>query len=719
MFITIKDTPEDVRPYLPDVMAGADTAKEELGFLPNAAYETLATSGKLLVATATVGGAEIYAGHLMFGGIFPQAKIFQLFAAPEFRCLGVARQLLTRLKERLTAGQWLSIVANVADDLVANSVWGKMGFRIVRTKAGGAARKRQINVRVLDLETPSLLTMMGAHASECELRFAERYFQRPIYLFDLNVLFDAVRKRPRTDAATKVVWAGMANSIRLMVAAEFTKELLRTSNDPGNDPVLAFAAHADSLSQPPERDLRPLVSKLAPIIFPDRHQQGVLTEQDQSDLKHIATAIHHRAAGFITSEKAILRARRHLLEAWNLDVIGVEEFAKLVETRQEEAEGMVAEVSNEMLRSRRNLPDDLPKARGLLQAVGASSAFVEDALAYQGTQAQWLLVINDQQRPVGFAKWIVFGGTKRTADVYLAVDETNAASESVLDHLLDAVPRELTDAGPTLVRLNSPAGQVATRQTAIALGFRPPEGAGNGHVTLQRLALGRIVSSENWHDIRQTMISVASLALPSIIPAANPVGTHVLLKAREREIALSLSEMEGILSPVLFILPGRTGVIVPIKESFARDLIGAAPQFSMLNPPEAILRRERVYVSSPRTVKQLKAGTPILFYESMGGSGRGCVIAVARITESRIVTKMDALLKVLRRGVLDYHSLNKRSVSSKVTETSFDNIFIFKTPVPLKRLRELGCVDGANLVSARAVSYERLIEVVREGRVDG
>lgn len=719
MPITIKDKLDDLLPYLDDVSAGADTAKEELGFWPSSAYPTFAASGKLLVATATAGETECYAGHLMFGGLFPQAKIFQLFVAPAFRGHGVARQLVARLKEDLTAGQWLSIVAKVADDLAANTAWSRMGFRVVRTKAGGTARKRRINVRVLDLETPSLLTMMGASPKAGELRFAERYSQRPIYLFDLNVLFDVIRKRPRSDAAATVVWAGMANNIRLMVAAEFAKELLRTSNNPDNDPILAFARRADSLAPPPEKELRPLVSKLAPAIFSERHQQGVLTEQDKSDLRHIATAIHHRAAGFITSENAILRARPYLLEAWGLDVIGVEEFAGLVAAQREEGGCTVAEVPSGLLRTSRNQPDDLPKARHFLQAMEAPASFIAEALACQGSQASWLMVADESKTARGFVKWSVYGGAKRTADVHLMVDEAAPDFEVILDHLLDAIPRELSAVGPTLVRLNISSGQVGTRQAALAMGFRPPVGAGDSHQTLQRLALGKLVMPQNWQAIRQSLMSAASLALPVHMPTIDEAGRQMTVKAGDRELALSLQELESALAPVLFLFSGRGGVIVPIRAHFARDLIGADPQLSMLAPPEAILRNERVYISAPKTVGRLQPGTPMLFYESQKLGGRGCVFAVARITDSRIVTKVDALNTVLRRGVLNSRSLERRSVSHKVTETSFDNVFVFKTPVPLKRLRELGCADGSNLISARAISFEKLIEVVKEGRIDG
>ena len=108
----------------------------------------------------------------------------------------------------------------------------------------------------------------------------------------------------------------------------------------------------------------------------------------------------------------------------------------------------------------------------------------------------------------------------------------------------------------------------------------------------------------------------------------------------------------------------------------------------------------------------------MLFYESLEGNGRGCVIALARITGSRVINKVDAIEKVKKQGVLDDRTLERRSVSKKVTETSFDNIFLLKSPVPLRRLRQLGCADGSNLVSARAVSFDQLVQVIKEGCIN-
>lgn len=718
ILIKIKDKLEEVLPFLPSVKAGADTAKEELGFLPERVYDDLAASGKLLVATVSVGDAELYAGHLMFGGIYPHAKVFQLFVTAAHRGKGIAVRLIDHLKQRLAAHHWLSIKASVASDLVANDVWSHMGFRLIRTRAGGKARKRQINVRVFDLGTPTLLESIIGVVRQDGLKLPDRLSYRPIYLIDLNVLFDTIRKRPRSSAAAKVIRAGLSNSIRLMVSAEFTEELIRTSTDTNNDPVLAFARQLDFLSRPPEKTVRSLNSKLASVIFPDRASRKALTERDISDLVHIATAIHHGAAGFVTSENAILRASSYLHDTYGIDVIGVEEFARIVEVGVRVPRASTTKVSNSDLRTRQNDENDLVLARKFLEAMCVEPVFAYEALSCQGNQAKWVLVASGSQS-LGFAKWEVHGGIKRAADVYVCVDEGSHTAETIVDHLLDSIPHTLSVVAPTLVRLHIPQGHGMTRQAALSMGFLPPDGASDGTSKLQRLAVGRVISAANWASIRQSLDSVASLAMPSRVPTFVTPNPNVLVNTGKREVEIPLFDIERFLAPVLFLFSFRGGVIVPIQEQYARELLGSSPQLSIFAPPEAILRRERVYISAPRALRLMVPGTPILFYESLDGKGRGGVIALARITDSRVVSKVEALNKVKRRGVLDDRTMEQRSVSEVVAETTFDNTFLFKTPVPLKRLRELGCVDGSNLVSARSISFDKLSQVVKEGCIDG
>lgn len=716
MTVEIRHKADDVILFLENVRAGADAAKDELGFLPRGAYQSIADSGKLIVAIKKIDGNESYAGHLMFGGIYPNAKIFQLFVDARFRKQGIAARLVYHLKERLIAKQWLSITANVATDLPANAFWSRMGFRTSRTRAGGHARQRWINVRVLDLETPSLLSLMPGAPNRQSLRLAERLSPRPIYLIDLNVFFDAVRRRKRSQSADKIISAGLRNSIRLMVADEFIAELQRTSDDRSNDPILAFATKLDYLRKPPAHKISAVTDDLASIIFPSQTATGSLSEQDKSDLVHIATAIYHKATGFITSEKAILRASNILHEKYDIYITSAEEFGEIVDVSISGPSASVTNVSGDYFITRRNHEDDITSASAFLRTISDEPAFLHEALACQGSRAEWLLVIDDDG-PHGYAKWEVHGGPQRTADVYLAVDEDHSATATILDHLLETISREVSIVGPTLLHLHIPSGQVATRQAALLSGFHPPQDDLRSVSILQRLATGRVVSERNWNSIRQSLVLVANLTLPSSAPIFAADEPVMILKTGNKTIELTLNEAEQVLSPVLFLIPGRDGVIVPIREQYARELLGSGSQPSMLPAPEATLRSMRVYISGRDAYQRMVPGQLILFYESIRGGGQGAVIAIARICGCRNIEKTEAIGTVRRHGVLDDRTLDQRSTGSRITETSFDNLFLFTRPVKLDRLRKLGCDNGSRFVTATAVPFDKLVKIVDEGKI--
>jgi hypothetical protein len=183
-------------------------------------------------------------------------------------------------------------------------------------------------------------------------------------------------------------------------------------------------------------------------------------------------------------------------------------------------------------------------------------------------------------------------------------------------------------------------------------------------------------------------------------------------------VDVPLKELETLMSPSLFCLPGRTGAIVPIRRLYAADLIGGQKQLSLLASPEAVLLRERVYFSHPRTAKVFKDGLPILFYESSRKGGSASVTATARVVRTELVSKDGANQELLRRGVLDKKGLKRICLADTAVATTIDNIMAFQNPVSLKRLRQLGAIDEANLVTARSVQSELLTEIIEEGMVE-
>ena len=326
------------------------------------------------------------------------------------------------------------------------------------------------------------------------------------------------------------------------------------------------------------------------------------------------------------------------------------------------------------------------------------------------------IIVQASGEVLAIAAWEIPSQLRPATDVFLCADEDHPASEDAVDHLLDRACRETTRAGPALIRLHQLPGHALTRAMALAHGFRPGRGQTHRHAVLHKAAIGRSIASADWYDTRRTLLRRLEIGLPSTPPSF--AGERQLLRIESPSgdlVDVPLRELETLLSPVLFLLPDRGGVIAPIRRSFAEDLFGPSSQFSLLAGPEAALLHERAYFSSARTAGLMQQGQLMVFYESGKGGGRASAIAIARILHSRIATKSNITSRVLRRGVLRDNLLERMGSGPDVALTVFDNIMLFEHPVGLARLREIGCADRANLVTARPVTANQLAIITQEG----
>jgi hypothetical protein len=129
-----------------------------------------------------------------------------------------------------------------------------------------------------------------------------------------------------------------------------------------------------------------------------------------------------------------------------------------------------------------------------------------------------------------------------------------------------------------------------------------------------------------------------------------------------------------------------------------------------------VVLHERTYFSSPRNERLFRKGTPVVFYESGKSKGRSAAIAVARVTSTVIVPKSKIASTLMDSGVLDADDIIDLSSGEQVAATALDNIMKLRKPVPLKRLRALGCIDGANLVTSKSITAHHLLEILNEGQ---
>src|SRR5437868_6809735 len=139
--IAIRMKPHELVPFVSTVAARADAERLALGFMPESVYEEAALQGKLWVATSDT-QEPTYLGHLLFGGVFPVFRVFQIFIDAAARRRGVGTALISELIHYAESLSYLSITAKVADDLAANAFWQRHEFHVVRRVPGGSSRQR-------------------------------------------------------------------------------------------------------------------------------------------------------------------------------------------------------------------------------------------------------------------------------------------------------------------------------------------------------------------------------------------------------------------------------------------------------------------------------------------------------------------------------------------------------------------------------------------------
>jgi hypothetical protein len=250
-----------------------------------------------------------------------------------------------------------------------------------------------------------------------------------------------------------------------------------------------------------------------------------------------------------------------------------------------------------------------------------------------------------------------------------------------------------------------------TRRIALGQGFQNVQ----GEASLAKMALGRPVTEALWNKARLSVERLIGIKIQRECPRYDKPEVKLTNTAGTAS-KIGLFDLETFLSPTLFVLPKRKAVVVPITRTFAADLLGTDEQYSFLEVPEAHFLSRRTYFNTTRAARAMIRGAAIAFYESRKGGGRGAIVAVARIVDVTSIP-IDSTPEALQRGAVveDVAVLTK---SSRVLATTFDNLVALKKPVSLETLRQIGCVTGANFVSATPISAKHLTAIVDAGRAD-
>jgi GNAT superfamily N-acetyltransferase len=702
-----------IEPLLPTLRAAADADRDALGFYAEGVFREFARLGKLLVL-ACKGADPQYAAHLLFDRRFPRAKVLQLHVMPPLRGRGLAGLLLNHLRQSLTKDGFTSISARVAEELTqANRFWSTQQFYVQRTEPGGATRNRAILVRCHELATPQLFPPAGLDENNPLGLSVPASNELPVYLLDLNVLFDFGPRRQRRPEALSILQVERMDFCRLAVSDEAQSELQRTATPGRTDPMADWIAIFPIFPLSDQTEVVPLLQELREIVFPGK-TAATMTPNETSDVRHIATAVANKLAGLITNDTAMLNAAVPIARRFGIQVLSSAAFRP--DTRQAPARRDIQSVSRTVLSLDTLHSGNVEQIRTFLSTMGLSASALASGWLHSGPSAasapQWL--VSDGHHIIGYLTWLALA-PESTLSARAIVDEQNAqaqdAARILLTHLID----QLIRGAPRRVLLHLAPRQSILRDLANGLGFCSSRDA---HILI-KAALGRLITPDTWELRRQELKDLIDIRLSERMPPYRHPDPHIEVGTPDgNRHFIGLLQLESLLSPVLIILPGRPAVITPIRTKFAESLFGHARQGTLLPSNTSSQYRERHYVSGPQTFSQLRPGTLMLFYESLKDGGRGELIAAARVTESYQKAATALRRTDLEKSVLTTDNLSDIGAAAMKSVTAFDNVFLFDQPIPLKRLRALGCGQPAQLITTRAISDTQLQSILREGFID-
>ncbi len=710
--LNVEDDPKALSLLLPQITAIADGEKDALGFLPPSAFADACSQHRLVAAVRTENGAARVAGYILFGGIYPRARVYQVAVSPEYRRSGVAKRLVAVLVARLEAAGYLSLSARVAKDLPhAIAFYTANGFALTKEISGGASRARKLLILARRLTTVDLLSRLDAGQSQRDLLAlalrSSAAGDAPFYVIDLNVLFDLIRDRGRSKEARRLFAAALAHRVRLVVSPEFLVELRRTTLSSSHDPVLEMALQLPQLVPAGTAELRRVAETVHSIVFVDTRSSAAGRPQSLSDSMHVAHSALSKASAFITSDGQILSARDRLRNEVGIDVASLDELLELIPIEPS------SDARFPMYGKGFDLADI--SAHELQTFLRSSKAPEQIALEFGrdvvGQIKQRRYGIRQGGRIVAVSALSVSPTPTGPASLLLYAEPTALVGDLYYDALFDRAMADATSQGPVLIELRLVPSDTSGTLDAFARsrGFL----VGRDASTRFKVALGRSITATSWRRVGLALERRTGLSLSEVVAGAGYANLSV---PGGQVVALPLPQLDDFLGPAAIAWPGRGGVIQPITSRYADELLGTGAQRTLLDNQEAAFLSRRCYASSPRSAQRMSPGSLIFFYESQRTGGRGAIVAVARIVDALTVSKEAVSHERARRLVVT--NLSNITRANEVLLTTFDNLLAFPRPCPLATLRKMGAVGAQNLQTTTTVSDAVLSQILDFGWAD-
>lgn len=654
----------DTQNLLKQVIALGDAHNKTMGMFPRGAFQEYCLRKRILVATC----GELVIGYLLFRISRSEVSIVHFCVSETWRGKSVAEKLFGLLKE-LTP-KHLPIGLRCREEFEhAARLWKRLGFVHIhdapgRSKKGSVLAKWRYFRQGLDLFTSALL------APEPEAVVA---------VIDANIFFALEDKKSRDLTNSRQLTADwLSDRLRLLVTPEIFHEIDRSGNVARSQ---RQRAHAQDKLLPCHEDRFARFLDELMSLFP-----LCKTENDISDLRHLAHCLDAEVLYFITMDGELLEKASILEKKFGLRLLtplGLIEDLDYLENEQAYQ----------------------PERLG-------STAHIETYRAtlplYDALQAEFMGFELREPKKNFWSLCNHFFIDRLNSDL-IVFEETSGAKLGLLgiQFFLDSNEAEIkllrarrgSLQRTTFRFLVAHAVAICCSRGIVSLSvsdrFAGPEVADAcreaGFLPVDQIYFKRLVLRSG------TAAALASeLRRPHLFSrGADEIGSNLaveLTNAKNESNNASIDAIEHLIWPSRVLDADIPVYLVPIRPFFAMQLLHHdAASGDLFGSHQALaLQLEKVYYKSVRNDRGLSPPAKILWYVSKQRGYQDGIVACSRVVEVVKGRDRDVYKMYKRLGIYEWkhvQDVSKRHPDKLVMAIRFDDTIKYEYPCPLDRMK--------------------------------
>ncbi len=308
-----KITPDS--PFLEDVLLLHNKSKRYLGFLSKGAFVEYAYKNTL---DGVINEDNQCVGYLLFRVTRNRISITHLCIAKDWRGNGLAKHLFSNLINKTIDFDGIGLYCR--QDFPASNLWPKLGFIPISEKTGRGYDQAPLTYWWYSHGHPDLFTYNKVPGQDTKLLVA----------IDTNILLSLENKDDQVDQEIRALHSDwLINEIKLCVTPAIFLDFNRIENKEKRKERREVLRKYQQIRGKPS-EVQPIMEKLGSIFT------EVNSEQDRTDLKHIA---YSKAAGvdaFLTKDRAIYEKSDAIYDAIGVNVFRPSEFITRTHEIQQE-----------------------------------------------------------------------------------------------------------------------------------------------------------------------------------------------------------------------------------------------------------------------------------------------------------------------------------------------------------------------------------------------